>query len=104
MVMAHKACKLEYTSSYQIGRYLKRKSNDKQEEVVRSKRNRRSNASVGFEKNYRFCANSCSTDPDPKHAGRQRKNKGMLRQTANRGKGKKLVKQVLIVVNYFLLM
>ena len=100
-IILHRACLLEYTSSDHIRRHLKRKSNSKQQEPVPTKRTRRSNASFDFKKNCLFCAKSCSIEPHSKHPERWRKNKGMLRRTADRGKGKKLVKEVLLEANYF---
>ena len=100
-IMAHKACLLEYTSSDHISRHLKRKSNGKQQELLPTKCTRRLNASLDFKKNCFFCANSCNIEPDSKHYDRWRKNKGMLCRTADREKGKKLVKEVLLEVNYF---
>ena len=67
--MAHKVCSLKYTSSDHISRYLKRKINGKQRELVPTKRTRRSNASFNFKKNCLFYANSCSIEPDSKHPG-----------------------------------
>ena len=100
-IMAHKACILEYTFSDHISRHLKRKSNDKQQGLVPTKRTRGSNVSFEFKKNCIFCANSYIIELDSKHPDRSRKSKGMLCCTADRGKGKKSVKKVLLEVNYF---
>ena len=98
-IMACKACFLEYTSYDHISRHLRRKSNSKQQELVPTKRTRRSIASFDFKKKLLFCANSGSIEPDSKHRDRWRKNKGMLCCTADRGKGKRPVKDVLLEEN-----
>ena len=101
--MVHKACLLEHTSFELKSRHLKRKSNSKQQELLPTKRGRRLNASFDFKKNCLFCANSCDIESDSKHPDRWSKNKGMLCHTVDLGKGKKLVKEVLLEVNYFFL-
>ena len=70
-IMAHKAWFLEYTSSDLISRYLKCKSNGKQQELVPTKLTRRSNASFDFKENCLFCAKSCNTEPDSKHPDKE---------------------------------
>ena len=100
-IMTHKACLLKYTSSNFISKHLKCKSNGKKQELVPTKCTRRSNASFEFKKICLFCANSCNIEPDSKHPDRWRKNKGILCCTADRGKEKKSVKEVILEVKYF---
>ena len=100
-IMAHKACVLEYTSFDQISRHFKRKSNGKQQELVPTECTRRLNGSFDFKKSCLFCANSCNVELDSKHPDRWRNNKGFLCRTADLGKEKKLLKEVLLGVNYF---
>ena len=70
--------------------------------AVPAKRCRRSEIpAFNFKVNCLFCGNFCEVKKDLKHPDRWKKNKGILCRTADRGKGKKSFKDVLLKVILF---
>ena len=70
-----------------------------------AKRLNRSSVNIfDFKRNYFICGQYCEVTLDPKNHGHWENNRGILRQVADRGKGNKSLKEVLleIVVIFFI--
>ena len=100
---AHEMCNLGYKSSYHIRRHLKRSAasaNKGQWSGGAIKRTRRSHSAIPFDfkSDCIFCSIACDVKTDDRHPNRRSKRKAILSRTADRGKGKKSVKEVLLKV------
>lgn len=95
----HNLCYTYYTSKEKIDRHLKR-INEQPVVGPSAKRLNRSSVSMfNFKRNCFICGQHCEVTPDPKNPGRWEKNRGILCRTADRGKGNKSFKEVLLEVS-----
>ena len=102
-VTAHEKCNLKYKSSDHIRRHLMRSAasaNEGRWSGGAIKRTRQSHSAIPFDfkSDCIFCGITCDVKTDDRHPNRCSKKKGMLLRRADRGKGKKSVKEVLLKV------
>ena len=106
----HKNCLYEYTSKEKIKRYLTKRKNLDEAGTLRPRKSQRLSNVVTFEFETKcfFCGGTCNIEK-PKHCKNpNRWKKGMLCQTADRGKSKEGItrlsfKEVLLQVSHHFL-
>ena len=96
----HDLCYTYYTSKEKINRHLKRINEQSVDGPSAKRLNQSSVRMFNFKRNSFICGQYCEATPDPKNPGQWGKNRGILCRTADRGKGNKSFKDVLLEIGY----